>query len=102
MPKTNNEPKVNRPVHEVRIGLIKAAVWANTVEDGVRHNVTFERSYKDGEEWKTTSSFGRDDLLAVAKLADQAHSWILLQRPEKKADSSDLRRGRMPTTSANA
>jgi hypothetical protein len=99
MPKTNNEPKMNRPVHEVRIGLIKAAVWANTVDDGVRQNVTFERSYRDGEEWKTTGSFGRDDLLVVAKLADQAHSWLVQLRATKQSAGSgkaDLRQGKLP------
>ena len=36
----------------------------------------FERLYKDGDEWKRTDSFGRDDLPLVAKVADLAHLWI--------------------------
>ncbi len=91
MPKPSNEPKTAAPVHEVRIGLIKAAIWANQTDDGVRHNVTFERSYKNGEEWKTTTSFGRDDLLTLAKVADLAHTWII--QPDKKPD---LARARLP------
>jgi hypothetical protein len=73
------EPQPNRPVHKVRIGLIKAAVWANPGRDGVQYNVTFERRFHDGEAWRSTSSFGRDDLLKLAKIADQAHSWITEQ-----------------------
>lgn len=65
-----------RPVQEIRIGAIRAAIWKNETENGVRHNVTFERIYKDGEEWRSTSSFGRDDLLLLGKVADQAHTWI--------------------------
>jgi hypothetical protein len=65
-----------KPVHEVRLGTIKAAIWANDTQVGVRHNVTFSRLYKDGESWKTSDSFGRDDLLVLAKVADQAHTWI--------------------------
>jgi hypothetical protein len=38
--------------------------------------VTFARLYKDGDDWKQTESFGRDDLPLVAKVADQAHTWI--------------------------
>ena len=95
MSKQTTEPKHARPVHEVRIGLIKAAVWANTVEETVRHNVTFERSYKDGEEWKTTTSFGRDDLLTLSKIADLAHSWII-QPAEKNGAKTDLSRSRLP------
>ena len=50
--------------------------WANRTHESVIFNVTFERSYKDGDTWKTSNSFGRDDLLKLAKLADQAHSWM--------------------------
>ena len=83
MSKQTTETKTTRPVHEVRLGLIKGAIWANTTREGVMFNVTFERSYKDGEEWRTTHSFGRDDLLKVAKLADEAHSWITRQPPPR-------------------
>jgi hypothetical protein len=68
-----------RPVHEVRLGRIKAAIWANSTENGVRHNVTFSRLYKDGDAWKDSDSFGRDDLLLLSKLADQAHTWVCAQ-----------------------
>ena len=71
-----------RPTHEVRLGSIKAAVWRNQTETGVRHNVTFSRLYKDGEKWKSTDSFWRDDLLLVSKVADQAHLWIHQQEQE--------------------
>jgi len=65
-----------KPVHEVRLGLIKAAIWENTVGDTLRYNVTIVRIYKTETEWKTSDTFGRDDLLVLAKVADQAHSWI--------------------------
>jgi hypothetical protein len=65
-----------KPVHDVRLGLIKAAIWENTVGDIVRYNITFSRIYKDENEWKTSDTFGRDDLLVLAKVADQAHTWI--------------------------
>ena len=70
---------MNRPVHQVRIGRIRAAIWANQGKNGTRHNVTFERSYREDARWKSSNSFGRDDLLVLAKLADQAHSWIVRQ-----------------------
>ena len=65
-----------RPVQDVRLGYIKAAIWENSVSDIVRYNVTFSRIYKDQAEWKASDSFGRDDLLVLAKVADQAHTWI--------------------------
>ena len=60
-----------KPIHEVRLGHIKAAVWKNETEAGVRYNVTFSRIYKDGDTWNSTDSFGRDDLLLLSKVADQ-------------------------------
>ncbi len=68
-----------KPIHEVRLGFIKAAVWKNETENGTRFNVSFSRIYKDGDKWSHTESFGRDDLLLVGKVADQAHSWIFAQ-----------------------
>lgn len=65
-----------RPVHEVRMGRIKAAVWEDNTQNGPRHNVTFSRLYKDGDQWKDSQSFGRDDLPLLAKVADLAHTWI--------------------------
>lgn len=40
-----------RPVHEVRIWPVKAAIWRNEGSNGPWHGVTFERLYGDGEEW---------------------------------------------------
>lgn len=68
-----------KPVHEIRLGRVKATIWQNEIEGGTRHNVTVSRIYKDGNEWKQTGSFGRDDLPLVAKVADLAHSWIYEQ-----------------------
>lgn len=65
-----------QPVHEIRLGAVKAAIWENETSVGIRHNVTVSRLYKEGDEWRNTDSFGRDDLPLVAKVVDQAHSWI--------------------------
>ena len=72
-----------KPIHEVRLGHIKAAVWKNETEAGVRYNVTFSRIYKDGDTGNSTDSFGRDDLLLLGKVADQTHSWIFQQSQEE-------------------
>lgn len=67
------------PVHEIRLGRIRAAIWENETQNGTRHNVTVSRLYKDGDDWKDSASFGRDDLPLVAKVVDMAHSWIFEQ-----------------------
>lgn len=77
MSKAPSSPK--GPVHEIRRGRIKAAVWENSTDNGVRHNVTITRIYKDGDKWKDSPSFGREDLPLVIKVADLAHEWIYTQ-----------------------
>lgn len=78
MAKKNDAP-AKAPVHEVRLGRIKATIWENSTEHGVRHNVTLSRLYKDGDQWKESTSFGRDDLPLVMKVADKVHDWIFNQ-----------------------
>jgi hypothetical protein len=91
-----SKSKKSKPVHEVRLGRIKAAIWANETDNGIRHNVTLSRLYKpEGEDaWQDSTSFGRDDLPLVAKVADLAHTWIFQKTQEqngsaKKDDSSN-------------
>ena len=80
MPKqTSSQPAKQKPVHEIRLGRIKATIWENETENGPRYNVTVSRLYKDGDEWKQSSSFGRDDLPLVAKVVDLAHTWTYEQ-----------------------
>src|SRR5690242_18857418 len=80
----------NRPVHTVRHGRIKAAIWENETQKGAMHNVTFARSYQDGEEnWHDTQSFGFDDLMTVAKCAFDAHTWISAEKAKSANGSSE-------------
>ena len=79
---SSSNSTASRPVQEVRLGRIKAAIWANSTENGTRHNVTFTRLYKDGDQWKDSQSFGRDDLPLLAKVADMAHTWIFAEGQE--------------------
>ena len=64
------------PVAQLRIANITAAIWKNEAHNGARYNVTFQRSFKEGKRWKNADSFGPGDLLAISKLADQAHTGI--------------------------
>ena len=81
--KSTAKESKNRPVHEVRMGRIRAAIWQNETETGTRHNVTVSRLYKDGDDWKDSTSFGRDDLPLVIKVCDMAHSWLFEHGSEK-------------------
>jgi len=79
------------PIDEVRIGSLKAAIWQNQVGDdgAIRYNVTFGRLYRtDDGEWKTTRSFGLNDLLVLSKLADQVHTRVYELREQPAGDDA--------------
>lgn len=78
---------MSRPILEIRLGLIKAAVWHNLTRAGERYNVTLTRLFKNGDVWKESNHFGRDDLLLAAKVLDMAHTWIYEQDRAEKASN---------------
>jgi len=65
-----------KPVHEVRRGSVKALIWENAGEHGVFHRFTIVRLYKDGDQWKTTASFGANDIPKLATVLVQVEDWI--------------------------
>ena len=67
---------MSKPTHMIRYGMIKASIWRNQTKSGERHSVSVVRLYRNGDMWKESTRFGRDDLQLVAKVVDLAHTWI--------------------------
>ena len=84
---------MSKPAHKIRIGVLQATIWRNSGEKGSWYSVTTSRSYKQGDDtWRETDSLNFDDLLPMAKLLDQAHTWIMDQqqadaKARKEADA---------------
>jgi len=80
----------NQPVHKIRHGAVSASIWRQETDKGSLFNVTFQRSYKDGDEWKNSTSFGRNNLLVVSLIAARAFEWIGNQprQPKRLSTSS--------------
>lgn len=68
-----------RPVHEIRVGLILARIWRKKTRSGVRHTVSVVRLYRNGDTWKESSRFGREDVPVVRLVLDRAYGWVLFQ-----------------------
>ena len=95
MAKQQNKSKESQtrvqPVEEIRIGSVKAAIWKNTGDSGPRYNVTFQRLYRTDEgKWLSTPSFGRDDLLVLQKVANEAHTRVLQLIRGKHAEKREV------------
>ena len=86
-----------KPVEEIRVGRVRAAIWENETKNGARHNVTFSRLYRDDNgDWHDSTSFGRDDLLLLSKVADRAHSWIIDHLLQAHSESKETRESAAP------
>ena len=91
-----------KPVDEIRIGRVKATIWRNGTDEQPRHNVTFSRLYKEDDQWKSTQSFGRNDLLMLAKVADLAHTRIFqlpaeAELPAVQVDNAPVEPVKLPS-----
>ena len=74
--KTSASTSNSQPVHKIRHGAVSASIWRQETEKGPAFNVTFQRSYKDGDAWKNSTSFGRHNLLVLSLIAARAFEWI--------------------------
>lgn len=85
-----------KPLHTIRVGFIHAAIWSNPGQHGPFYNVTIERRFRGSDEqWQSSGSFSRDDLLIVAKVVDLAHTYIC------ELQAADRARGSENGSSAN-
>lgn len=75
-PASPPEAPASPPVHVLRHGRLRAAVWHNPAGKGPMYTVTLTRSFRDGERWRDSTSFSFQDLPAAAKLLFDAHSWV--------------------------
>jgi hypothetical protein len=69
-----------KPAHKIRTSNLTVTIWRNISDNGTWYSAVPSRRYKAGDDiWKDTETFGFDDLLLLAKLLDQAHTWIAQQ-----------------------
>ncbi len=82
-----------KPVKVFRLRGISASIFANPATvDGREftfHKVSLQRSYKDGNEWKQTTSLGRDDLPVVNLVLQRAWEFILDSEASRKEEAAD-------------
>ncbi len=68
------------------ISSLARRLWRKQTREGVRHTVVVTRLYKNGDVWKESSRFGRDDIPVMRLALDEAHTWIY-QHPSGPAKS---------------
>lgn len=78
-----------KPLETIRIGRVQAAIWSNDTKHGPKLNATLERIYRDNDSWKSSSTYGRDNLLLLAKVADRTHTRITELELANRSGSDD-------------
>jgi hypothetical protein len=76
-----------RPKATVRHGNVEIAIWENQGSGGTFYTASTPRiQYKEGDQWKEGSSFGRHDLLDLAEASREAAMKIRdLQKDQSRA-----------------
>ena len=82
-----------KPVQTFRLRGLSASIFENHAKDPdsdvTFHKVSLQRTYKDGEEFKTTTSLGRDDLPVAVLLLQRAWEYILDAEAHRKRDDEE-------------
>ena len=68
-----------QPAHVIKLGNIKATIWANDSEKTTDawFTANISRLYKSGDAGQETHSLRRDDLPVAVKAMDMAYGWML-------------------------
>lgn len=82
-----------KPVQKFRAGQVTCAVWENEINvDGRKVKVlkaTCERRYKDGDEWKSSGSFARNELPLAIWCLQKAFDHIIQDANTHSDDNID-------------
>lgn len=77
-----------QPEKTFRIGLCSASVFVNTVpkkdggEERTYRSVSLQRRYRDGDNWKTSTSFALADLPAAIAVMQMAMNHVASQEAD--------------------
>ncbi len=80
------ENRVNGPTlprARFKAGGVQVAVWDNVSKEGqLFQTVSIDRSYKAGDEWKTTKTFRSNDLPKMILALEKAYEYLALRHDE--------------------
>jgi hypothetical protein len=66
-----------KPVLELRRGLIKLRIFRRRSGHRLRYSLAVVRLFRNGDQWKESTRFGRDDIPLVRLVLDEAYTWML-------------------------
>ncbi len=87
---------MTQPIAKFRAGQVSCAIWANdAVVNGNKMSLkkaTVERRYKDASgEWKSSGSFGRNEIPLVMYCLRKAFEYMIEERSVREEEVDDNR-----------
>lgn len=81
----------SKPVQTINYGAVRAAIWQNDTAKGRFYDISFERLYRNDKTWEISRDFRARDLLLLAKVAMDAHTWAYtqMQKDREKFQESE-------------
>lgn len=72
----------NKPIKQIKAGQIICSIWQNEPMQGREYllqSISFQRRYKVGHEWKSSSNFYANDLQKLILLAQKAQEFLFME-----------------------
>ena len=87
----NNSKTSNKPIQKYVYKGVSASVFENSVEgkDLPYYKTQIVRTYRDQNGFQSASSFSRDELTLVMKVAQQAWDFILDKERESRQEKNE-------------
>ena len=82
-----------KPVQKYRAGQVSCALWENEISVNGRKikvlKATVERRYKDGEEWKSSGSYGLNEIPRAIWCLQKAFDHMIEQSTARSDENSN-------------
>ncbi|MBI3034484.1 hypothetical protein HYY72_04985 [Candidatus Woesearchaeota archaeon] len=77
------------PEKKFRAGAVAATIWRNESEKGSYATVQIDRSYKDGDSWKSTGSLRVNDLPKAVLVLSKAYDYLVSRGSQESSQERD-------------
>ena len=77
------EKETKKPIENIRVGNVQAAIWEHQGEKGTFMTTTFSRSYEKNGEWKKAHDYSQNQLADLQRAAKEAETFVKDKSMEK-------------------
>ena len=73
------------PEKKIKVGNVQVAIWRNKSKLGEPfYSLSFEKYYKDGEDWKSTTSLNKNDIPKAILALEEAYKFLMVRKSDQE------------------